>query len=192
MAPPDNGAVGRGRRPVRDQASVGTLVQRARKADAGALEELYARYGRILYRVAFALTQSEADAEDVIQDVFAGLPEALRSFEGRGRLEDWLKTVVTRRSLMVLRQRRRRREVSLEGTTLRQPVERAEPVVDRIALQRALAKLPDPLRAVFVLKEIEGYSHEEIGKLMGIGTHGSASKLHRARKILRERLRNSA
>lgn len=93
---------------------------------------------------------------------------------------------------MVLRQRRRRREVSLEGTTLRQPVERAEPVVDRIALQRALAKLPDPLRAVFVLKEIEGYSHEEIGKLMGIGTHGSASKLHRARKILRERLRNSA
>ncbi len=128
----------------------------------------------------------------MLQDVFAGLPEALRTFEGRGSLEDWLKIVVTRRSLMVLRQRRRRREVSLDGSSAVQPVERAEPVVDRVALQRALALLPDPLRAVFVLKEIEGYSHEEIGRLMGIGAHGSASKLHRARKILRDRLRSSA
>ncbi|HEX6938774.1 MAG TPA: sigma-70 family RNA polymerase sigma factor [Longimicrobiales bacterium] len=179
-----------GRHPMRDQAGVDTLVQRARLADAGALEALYAQFSRAVYRIAYRLTQSEADAEDILQDVFAGLPEALRTYEGRGRLEDWLKMVATRRSLMVLRQRRRRREVSLEGTVGYQPVERAEPVVDRVALQRALARLPDPLRAVFVLKEIEGYSHEEIGKLMGIGPHGSASKLHRARKLLRDRLRS--
>ncbi len=168
------------------------LVQRARRAEASALEELYAQFGRMLFRVAYGLTQSEVDAEDVIQDVFAGLPEALRSYEARGRLEDWLKTVVTRRSLMVLRQRRRRREIPLDGPPVVHPVERAEPVVDRVALQRALARLPDSLRAVFVLKEIEGYSHEEIGKIMGIGKHGSASRLHRARKLLRERLRHSA
>ncbi|HEX7118018.1 MAG TPA: sigma-70 family RNA polymerase sigma factor [Longimicrobiales bacterium] len=175
-----------------DQAGVDALVQRARLADTGALESLYAQFGRSVYRIAYRLTQSEADAEDVLQDVFAGLPEALRTYEGKGGLEHWLRMVVTRRSLMVLRQKRRRREVSLDGKPEYQPVERAEPVVDRVALQRALARLPDPLRAVFVLKEIEGYTHEEIGKLMGIGTHGSASKLHRARKLLRDRLRSSA
>ena|SRR5690554_2528226 len=175
-----------------DQAGVDLLVQRARLADAGALEALYACFGGVVYRIAYRLTQSQEDAEDVLQDVFAGLPEALRTYQGRGALEDWLKIVATRRSLMVLRQKRRRREVSLDGTTGFQPVERAEPVVDRVALERALAYLPDPLRAVFVLKEIEGYSHEEIGQLMGIGKSGSASKLHRARKILRDRLRNSA
>ncbi len=175
-----------------DQAGVDFLVQRARLADAAALEALYERFGRDVYRIAYRLTQSEEDAEDVLQDVFAGLPEALRTYQGRGALGDWLRMVVTRRSLMVLRQKRRRREVSLDGTVGHQPIERAEPVVDRVALQRALARLPDPLRAVFVLKEIEGYTHEEIGKLMGIGKQGSASKLHRARKILRERLRSSA
>lgn len=175
---------------MRDPAGVHPLVQRARLSDSSALEALYAQFGRMVFRVAYALTQSQEDAEDVLQDVFAGLPEALRTYQGRGNLEDWLKRVVTRRSLMVLRQRRRRREVPLDGHTALPPDARAEPVVDRVALQRALAELPDALRAVFVLKEIEGYSHEEIGKLMGIGPHGSASKLHRARKILRDHLRS--
>ena len=141
-----------------DQAGVDFLVQRARLADAAALEALYERFGRDVYRIAYRLTQSEEDAEDVLQDVFAGLPEALRTYQGRGALGDWLRMVVTRRSLMVLRQKRRRREVSLDGTVGHQPIERAEPVVDRVALQRALARLPDPLRAVFVLKEI-GRAH---------------------------------
>jgi len=145
----------------------------------------------MVYRIAYGLTQSEADAEDVLQDVFAGLPEALRSFEGRSRLRDWLKTVATRRSLMLLRQKRLRREVMLDGSGA-EPTERAEPVIDRIALQRALAELPDALRVVFILKEVEGYSHEEIGRLIGTGAGGSASRLHRARNMLRDRLKGSA
>lgn len=177
---------------MQDHATVHALVQRARLDDADALAELYEHFGRMVYRVAYGLTQSSADAEDILQDIFAGLPEALRTYEGRSPLADWLRLVATRRTLMALRQKRRRREVPLSRSAPYVPVEEEQTTVDRVALQRALGRLPDALRAVFVLKEIEGYSHAEIGKLMGIGVHGSASKLHRARKILRDRLRNSA
>src|SRR5690349_3558618 len=100
-----------------------SLVARARKGGADALSELYSRFGNALMAVAYRLTGSRDDAEDVLHDVFLGLPEALARYEERGSLESWLKRVTARVALTRLRSRGRLREVSFDddGTPLPAP-----------------------------------------------------------------------
>ena len=91
------------------------LVSRARLGDSEALGALYDAFGACLYRLAYRLIGSREDAEDVVHDVFVGLPEALGRYEERGRLGAWLRRVTARVALMRLRRRNHRREVGLEG-----------------------------------------------------------------------------
>src|SRR4029077_16448433 len=124
------------------------------------------------------------DAEDVLHDVFVGLPEALGRYEERGSFGAWLKRVTARVALMRLRSGKRRREVGLYDAGRAEPPDTAE----RDGLQAAVDTLPDHLRAVLVLKEIEGYAHAEIGELLGISEGASRARLARALKRLREEL----
>lgn len=166
------------------------LVAAAREGHADALAELYERYGRTLYGVAYRLMGRRDDAEDVLHDVFLGLPEALADYREQGHLEPWLRTLTARTSLMALRTTRRRRELSLE-TLPRRTVREAPPsTIDRVALERALGALAEPLREVFTLKVVDGYTHEEIGALLGITAAASRVTLHRARQELERRLRS--
>jgi RNA polymerase sigma-70 factor, ECF subfamily len=160
------------------------LLQRAAAGQPDALADLYARYASVVHRAAYRLTASRADADDVLQDVFVGLPEALRHFGGRGSLEGWIRRVAVRAALMRMRGASRRREVPLEGTDAPAAGDPSAGI-DRAVLERALSALPDALRVVFVLKEVEGYSHAEIGRLLGIREGASEVRLHRARKSLR-------
>ena len=165
------------------------LVARGRAGDAGALSELYARYARPLMALAYRLTGSREDAEDVLHDVFLGLPEALRRYDERGSLEPWLKRVTARVALTRLRSQGRRRELSLDA--LPAPVMAApdRSADDLGAVARALDALPETLRAVFVLREVEGLSHAEIAALLDISARASEVRLHRALKALRRILR---
>jgi RNA polymerase sigma-70 factor (ECF subfamily) len=167
-----------------------TLIERTRAGDASALESMFRRYASLVHRVALRLSADSLDAEDVLQDVFVGLPEAIRSFDATGSFEGWLKRVTVRTTLMKSRAKSRKHEVSLdavldsiEGST--------ETETDRMALEDAIAELPAMLRQVFVLKEIEGYSHTEIGTLLGITAGTSEVRLFRARRLLRDRLGDS-
>src|SRR6266545_3734721 len=92
---------------VRPEAS----IEAARAGSPDTLAVLYQDHGAALYRLAYRLTGTREDAEDVVHDVFVGLPEALRRYEERGSLEAWLKRVTARVALMRLRRRRRQREV---------------------------------------------------------------------------------
>ncbi|PYO64311.1 MAG: hypothetical protein DMD71_13475, partial [Gemmatimonadetes bacterium] len=83
----------------------------ARRGEPPALAALYRAHGAAVFRLAYRLTGTREDAEDVVHDVFVGLPEALLRYEERGRLQSWLKRVAARVALMRLRQRGRRREV---------------------------------------------------------------------------------
>src|SRR6266851_6487485 len=158
------------------------LVASAQRGEAGALAALYQAHSRAVYRLAYRLTGTREDAEDVVHDVFVGLPEALRRYEERGALESWLKRVAARMALMRLRQRQRRREVTLEAVAgHRSPQEPAE----HVALQEAVDALPHGLRSVLVLKEIEGYSHAEVAALLGISQGASRVRLLRAIRKLR-------
>jgi len=163
-----------------------TLVERLRNGDLRALDDLFHRHAHSLLGVAYRLTGSAADAEDVVQDVFVGLPVALRRYAERGSFAGWLRTVTVRLALDRMRRRERRREIPLDSTVERDAGDSSAAGADvRWELERALATLPDALRAVFMLKEVEGYSHAEIGQMLGIRRGTSEVRLHRAIRTLR-------
>ena len=159
------------------------LLAAVRQGSTDALGELYTRHGGDVFSLAFRLTGSREDAEDVLQDVFVGLPRALKAYDEQGRFGAWLGRVAARVALSRLRRRGALREEAIESAGDPAARREADPV-DRIAAQRALQRLPDSLRAVFVLKEVEGYSHAEIGGLLGITAENSAVRLSRAWKLL--------
>jgi RNA polymerase sigma-70 factor (ECF subfamily) len=172
---------------VTEHGRQAALVEGARAGEPEAIAELYDLFGATVYRVALRLMNSAADAEDVVQDVFIGLGRSLLSFEGRGSLEGWIKRVTSRTALMRLRWQRARNEISLdvEAAAWTAAAPPSSPA-DRLTLERALEELPDSLREVFVLKEIEGYSHQEIGEMLGIRPGTSKIRLYRARKELQK------
>lgn len=166
------------------------LVERLRRHDDAALDMLFARYAPALLRIAYRLSGALDDAEDVVQDVFIGLPLALRHYEEQGSFSAWLRTVTVRTALM-----HRRRELgrlrSVEQLSSEPPAAtRQEPVIERMSLEAAIAKLPDALRHVFVLYHIEHFSHVEISHLLGIRRGTAEVRLHRAIRQLRSLLEN--
>jgi len=142
-------------------------------------------HGAALFRLAYRLVGAREDAEDVVHDVFVGLPGALRRYEERGSFAAWLKRVTARVALMRLRSGKRRREVALDNAAGQvQPPSTS----GGDGLAAAVDTLPDHLRAVLVLKEIEGYAHAEIALLLGISEGASRVRLTRALERLRNEL----
>lgn len=163
------------------------VLERARSGDAEALATLYERYGKVVYNVACRFLRSPVEAEDVLQDMFVGLPEALHKFEGRGSFEGWLKRVSSRIALTQLRLQKRRSEIPIDAlpTGLQSAT---NPSAERVAFEDALALLPDTLRLPFVLKAVEGYSYAEVAELMGIRLGAAKVRVYRARRQLRQYL----
>lgn len=165
------------------------LLEQVKTGSTEALGALYQRHAETVFRVASRITGSREDAEDVLQDVFLGLPLALERYQERGSFEPWLKRVAVRTALMKVRARGRKREAPLEVLETAPAPGTGHHPVDRITLRRILGEMPDTLRAVFVLKEVEGYSHAEIAGLLGITSGASAMRLLRAWTLLREAVR---
>jgi RNA polymerase sigma-70 factor, ECF subfamily len=147
--------------------------------DSEIIADLYRRHADGLMVVAYRLMMSRADAEDVVHDLFVGLPEALKKYEERGRLQSWLTRIVVR---LALSRMRTRRYVALDTADL--AVAPHEPE-NSIAIQRAMAGLSPSLRTVLVLKELEGFSHAEIAAMLDISVAASEVRLHRALRQLR-------
>lgn len=169
---------------VPPEQSESDLLRDAGRGTPAAIAELYRRHAARILLVASRLLGSASDAEDVVQDVFVGLPEAIRKFDGRGSFEGWLRRVTARTTLMRMRRERRRREVTLD----KQGDGISTPGVDestRWDVQRVLRALPAPLRSVLVLRQLEGYTHREIGTMLGISSGASRVRFSRALQMLR-------
>ncbi len=164
------------------------LVQRLKAGDAAAIDSLYWRYAPGLVRLASGLTDSRDDAQDVVQDVFVGLERALRHYSEEGNFEGWLRRVTVRVALSRQRMTRRRREVDLAPTLASPLPNEADSLPDRLMIEKAIAALPGHLREVFVLKELEHYSHAEIGEMLGIRRGTSEVRFFRAIRLLRDQL----
>lgn len=163
-------------------ALLATTLRGTREGSSGALSQLFGWYSAHVFGVAFRITRSADEADDVLQDVFVRLPAGLRSFDGRSSFQHWLTSVTVRAALTHLRRQRARGEESFCETT---HDTRATPQpLDRIALAEALNRLPPESRAVLLLRA-EGYSHAEIGKLLSIRPGTSEVRLYRAREALR-------
>lgn len=188
--------------------SEAALIARLRARDSRALEILMERHASRVYRVAFGITRSEADAEEVVQDVFLSLFEKISAFEERAALGTWLYRVATNTALLRRRGKRVELEVSLEDQlpTFREDGHRdgersflladwsasAEDEVlsdeTHALVRRAIDMLPPHYRAVVVLRDIEELSNEEAAEILGEAVSSVKSRLHRARMALREQL----
>ena len=163
------------------------LIAATRDGSADALGELYDRHASELLAIAFRLLQSTDDAEDVVHDVFVGLPELLRRYEERGAFAAWLRKIAARVALARIRESSQRPSVSLDELS-NQPHIRSHDVEGVVSLEHAMRTLTPALRAVLVLKEIEGFSHHEVARLLDISVGASEVRLHRAIQALRAAL----
>jgi len=181
------------------------LVARARSKDVAAFEELLGRYEDKLYRLAMRFVRNENDAQEILQDVFLSAWRNLPGFEGRAQFGSWMYRVTVNAALMFLRARNRHPEVMLDDVepgVLNQAAERSvhgssedwsqrpdeqlQSEELRRHIQRAVDALPDGLRTVFLVRDVEGLSTEETAELLELSLPAVKTRLHRARLALRE------
>jgi RNA polymerase sigma-70 factor (ECF subfamily) len=166
------------------------LVRAALDGDRSAFETLYEENVRRVYALSYRMTGDAQRAEELTQDVFVRAWQKLGSFRGQSAFSSWLHPLTVNVVYSEARARRRR-EARITTTDDLTPFDRGTggrtgaPGVD---LERALAGLPAGAREVFVLHDVYGYKHEEIGEMTGIASGTSKAQLHRARRLLREAL----
>ena len=158
-------------------------VARARVGDRAAHAELYAAFGGPVFTLARRMLASKALAEDVLQETFVEVICNIDRFRGDADIGTWIKRIAINKCLMHVRSS----WVSRRAPAIDEPVgeHRSGLVDDQMALERALDRVPDVARAVVWLHDVEGYTHAEIGRLMGRTTSFSKSQLARAHERLR-------
>jgi RNA polymerase sigma-70 factor (ECF subfamily) len=179
------------------------LVQAAQQGDKRAFAHLVQKYEQRVYNLARRMMRDPQDAEDVLQETFISVYRHLNEFQGDSSFSTWLYRIATNASLMKLRARKDL-TVSLDAPVESDEGESAMPreIVDwsvtpeeallnsevRAQMDAAVAELPETMRAVFVLRDIEGLSVQETAEVLGISVPNVKTRLHRARMMLRERL----
>ena len=172
------------------------LAARCRRGEMPAFEELYKRHSSRLYSIAYRMTGSAADAEDLLQDIFLQVHRRIDSYRGEAALSTWLHRLAVNACLDFLRSKQGRRQQatdSLDDGDSAEPVAhpswRPDTVLDRMDLERAVAQLPPSYKQAFLLHDVEGLEHHEVGELLGIAVGTSKSLVHKARMRLRSLLR---
>ena len=179
------------------------LLGRAQAGDMSAFEALVGRHEEKVYGLALRMTRSEADAAEITQDTFLSAYQHLSEFRGEAAFGSWVHRIAANNALMRLR---RQKVVDIVSDDLAGPEftdrgslaeapesdwsKRADDKIieDELgrAIQTATDALPEGYREVFLLKDVEGLSYEEISEMVGISIPAVKSRLHRARLALRE------
>lgn len=164
-------------------------MARTLAGDAGAFAALVHRYTGTAHAVAYAVVQSDADADDVVQDAFLMAFRKLHTASDPQQFRAWFLRIVRNRAYNVMDFQRVRRHDVLSGAEPasgeNDPHARAEQSDTRAAIARALAKLKPVQREVFLLHDAEGFQHSEIAELLGVSELMSRKHLMNARRMLR-------
>jgi RNA polymerase sigma-70 factor, ECF subfamily len=158
------------------------------RADVPAFEELYRQHSAKLFNLAWRMCGTRADAEDLLQEIFLQAYRKLPEFRGDSSVGTWLYRLAMNRCLDHLKSRQTR--TSDVTTTLDEEIMRvSQPSegsgINRLDLERAIARLPEGARAAFLLHDVEGFQHQEIAAILGISEGTSKSQVHKARSRLR-------
>jgi RNA polymerase sigma-70 factor, ECF subfamily len=168
------------------------LVERCRRGELGAFEELYRVHAGRLFGLAYRMLGNRADAEDLLQEIFLSAHRKLDTFRGDAALGTWLYRLAMNQILDHVRSRAARAGQQTDGLddTSRLPDavshRLADRAIDRIDLERAIAELPEGCRAAFVLHDVEGLEHRDVAEVLGIAEGTSKSQVHKARLRLRQ------
>jgi RNA polymerase sigma-70 factor (ECF subfamily) len=167
------------------------VARRCLDGDPAAFEAVYRTHAGRLFGLVSRMLGSAPEAEDVLQEIFITAHRKLSGFRGDSSLGTWLYRIAVNHCLDHLRSRGARMASvteSLDREDAREPAA-AAPVlpttISRIDLERAIAQLPPGCRAAFVLHDVEGRDHQEVGRALGISEGTSKSQVHKARMRLR-------
>lgn len=175
------------------------LVKQFNKGSLPAFEELVTRYETKVLNLALRFTRNQEDAEEVVQDVFTTLYRKLAGFEGKSAFSSWLYRIVVNASFMKLRKRRQQSTIYIEELTQERGIDKDLLLGTRVdtvpshrelreTLQSAIDKLPEQYRAVFILRDVDALSNEEVAEILTLSVPAVKSRLHRSRIMLRKKL----
>lgn len=178
------------------------LVEQFKEGNIAAFEEILERYEAKIMNLALRFTRNQEDAEEVMQDVFITVYRKIDGFRGQSAFSSWLYRIVVNAAFMKLRKKKQNHTVSMEdlapavkqycmerdsaATTHSHNIAVTRELQE--VLQRAIDKLPDQYRAVFVLRDVDGLSNQETGQILDLSIPAVKSRLHRSRIMLRKRL----
>lgn len=174
------------------------LVERAKGGDLDAFGALVARYQDRVYAVAYGVVRHPDDALDLAQEAFARAFQSLQSFRGEARFSSWIHRIVVNLALDHLRRGARKEAAPFDDRLAVAPTSASSTDADpsvaverqeiRERLRLGVAALPPEQRATLLLREVEGLSYREIARAMGCSIGTVMSRLHYARRKLREAL----
>jgi RNA polymerase sigma-70 factor (ECF subfamily) len=177
------------------------VVRRVLSGEKELFEILLRRYNQTLYRVIRGYLRDEADVEDAMQDTYLKAYDKLEQFQGKAAFSTWLIRIGINEALLRLRKLRRVRslvsqEADVDAKTITQlpdtrqmnPEKQAIQVETRQLLEKAIDHLPEKLRVIYILKEVEGLKNDEIARCLDISEPNVKVRLHRARTMLKETL----
>ena len=170
--------------------STGALVERAQTGDSRAFEALYRGLVGRIYALCLRMARDAQRAEELTQDVFVRAWERLGSFRGESKFTTWLHRLAVN---VVLQEGRTKGRRESREELVGDPGEYLGRVKEefpgtRMDLEKAIASLPAGARRVVVLRDVYGYRYEEIARMQGVALGTVKAQIHRARKLIREKL----
>jgi len=185
------------------KVSDSVLIERFRNGSIEAFEEIVSRYESKVFNLAMRFTRNQEDAEEVLQDVFTTIYKKLAGFEGKSAFSSWLYRIIVNAAFMKLRKRKQNTTVSIEdlAPAVKQYCIEREGVTEsrsdtltmnkelRDRVQGAIDRLPEQYRAVFVLRDVDGLTNQEVSEILDPSIPAVKSRLHRSRLMLRRKLR---
>ncbi|MBE0643968.1 MAG: RNA polymerase sigma factor [Bacteroidetes bacterium] len=175
------------------------IIEKAKQGDPRAISKLVDEYAPVIFRFSYSICRNQDRAEHATQETFLSILKKLDQFDNRSKFSTWLYTIVSNHCLMLARSEKTRRTVSLddeENTIPEIPIDHwqhdpgaaVESADLKEHLDAAIDKLAPDYKVIFVLRDIEGLSTEEVANITNLSIPAVKSRLHRARAFLRNEL----
>lgn len=173
------------------------LIEKAKKGDKSALAKLVKAQEKTVYNFAFKICRNPEQAENIMQETFLSMIKSLHQFDGNSKLTTWLYRIISNHCLMAYRKKKTQflsfdedndieNKISNDWSVIPSNVIENNELKD--ILDKAINKLAPDYRIVFILRDVNGFSTEETGKITNLSIPAVKSRLHRARAFLRDEI----
>lgn len=169
--------------------SLEQLIHNCKKGDRKAQAQLYRKYSAVLFGICLKYSKNKTEAEDSLHDSFMTIYEKIGQYKSKGSFEGWMKRITVN---TVLQKYRKEEPLNVvhENTEEEVTVDSSFEDIGLQTLLEYIRELPNKYRTTFNLYVLDGYTHKEIGELLGTSTGTSKSNLARARMLLKEKIEN--